>query len=1415
MEFKVVQMPETLEKEVYPNDFVQQILSGYKLVKSNDNDQGFAPIALQADDYRNISFAILAEKDFESIMDSCKNLIDSLEGDEKLKAQNNAKELLENILLANHNEETIANFLDNLDKHEENVKAIYGDSGNESFKRVAQEVRKRNENIKKIIESSSAAKSAETVPEIDIESLFSEKFKKNISDKEIRDYAGKIAEDMKFEDQIQFMKINPSEFHNQNWSKEKTKHLSPNVLTTTKSFNDLSNKVQSDILLANSIEQQQNIYKFYIYTMQALVDKKDLSSAVAILTGINRSAVYRLNLSQNNQELTDIIEKVNKISSPGGSYNAMREFERQSDSPLVPFIGGKLTDLTFTDDGNPNKLEINDQVELQNVTKFALIGKIISDVDKFQMDTEATFSKKVPVIHSNFSKHINKLALDDDSAFQISMHIKARGEGEPIKVIDSDEKINQILFKEIKELTNSGNDNTKKILAMSGTLIRRYNEGADKNNANRMTEILELEKIILELKNKIPPKEFKNVESEFETLKKKWALNYNLFIQYVSAEPNHRDALALELARYMRDGGSEARKNIVEYFKMQEGKPGIDLVSAKKTLREAYYKLELDAFKENPTAENYKQIGRLYNVFTNKQKQEVFEIQYKENKKDALSNIIMREFFDPGNNFESSAKFLAHLNKNYDINSDLLTAKTSDDKYGILTLRFDGIEPPLEFRLKRPDAYGGPRTEDYLERLNLRAQAALKFIDDKDGLTQEVKDAAKIEVEKLKNTVVEKMNTKCVVDPLKVIDGNYQGKDYVAHIEQVHKDATDLLGVFDQLVAECVKQKCQEPFNVSKIKRKLYDNERVIMSDLKRPERITMHQVDIRGKKIISVNDVTPVHPKRTVSSAKKDEAGVANYLQDKTALYEINQYGRFVEHDVGTTYRSASIVPHELITKSELGRQLAFEQAKRNILDDVIPSLLKGNTQLEDPIKLNYELLTLLSPISKSLDNILDPDASIFLASREAMNHFSGRTFNVNVDGQKREVQFDAVYHNYGVNVLRGFKQEHATNQKAYNQIIERSFEPLKSSALDASLREFIKNCPQYSPKTADKVKIYTNALHEIYSKMDTEASVLWSNEEQAQLMQFVATQSEELNQRNSVYLDLLTKFDKYQNAVKPLEIEAQKLESKIRDANQLLAEKRQDYFHKNYKNVDKMLAQYENNPNLPDALRTETQHFRTLIEFSEAAKAGHDSLLKRAPFFKDNADKNSKNYQLQSYAQMLCKLTDTTNHITCKSGKDRTNISKLKVVAKNSATILLGRVPKFSESKKYIAQEQKAFESAYIHGSGNDICGDNMKPGAQNISEGDVYTEKANLKIINGLARIQKKMKLSESANELYDQIKTEYKTALSEKPKNSESQEASQNATKRPSAIQHFASHFRSIPDSVNTSLQKAKRTPNKPK
>jgi len=153
-----------------------------------------------------------------------------------------------------------------------------------------------------------------------------------------------------------------------------TKHDSVDALAAR--FNEVANWVATQILCLPQPKMQASAIKRFVVIIEQLLELNNFQSSGQILSGLYNSSVRRLKrtwalLSSKTQAR---LEKLEDIMSPTQNFLKLRDLIKVAeDKPLIPYLPLVLRDITFMNDGNPNK---NDDGSV-NFDKILTLGKYL------------------------------------------------------------------------------------------------------------------------------------------------------------------------------------------------------------------------------------------------------------------------------------------------------------------------------------------------------------------------------------------------------------------------------------------------------------------------------------------------------------------------------------------------------------------------------------------------------------------------------------------------------------------------------------------------------------------------------------------------------------------------------------------------------------------------------------------------------------------------------------------------------------------------------------------------------------------------------------------------------------------------------------------------------------------------------
>eukprot|EP01098_Paradermamoeba_levis_P016727 TRINITY_DN9231_c0_g1_i1.p1 TRINITY_DN9231_c0_g1~~TRINITY_DN9231_c0_g1_i1.p1 ORF type:complete len:652 (-),score=199.83 TRINITY_DN9231_c0_g1_i1:128-2083(-) len=216
-----------------------------------------------------------------------------------------------------------------------------------------------------------------------------------------------------------YSSIKASELLNQSWNKPKLKHRSPNVLQMIARFNDLSNWVTATILKEERLKSRARMWAKLIKIAEHCHNLNNFNSLMAIIAGINNSAVHRMKFTK--EELPSRVNKtfteLEKVMNNDQAYKVYRDHLSRVDPPCIPYLGVYLTDLTFIEEGNPDITQ-----NLINFAKRRLIYHVIAQIQQYQQKGYNLYP-----IHQ-ISRFFHKFKrVDEEELYKLSLLREPRG----------------------------------------------------------------------------------------------------------------------------------------------------------------------------------------------------------------------------------------------------------------------------------------------------------------------------------------------------------------------------------------------------------------------------------------------------------------------------------------------------------------------------------------------------------------------------------------------------------------------------------------------------------------------------------------------------------------------------------------------------------------------------------------------------------------------------------------------------------------------------------------------------------------------------------------------------------------------------------------------------------------------------
>lgn len=156
--------------------------------------------------------------------------------------------------------------------------------------------------------------------------------------------------------------------------------------------NQITGWVADGILNEQDAKHRAALLKFYIKLADKCLSLNNFSTLFAVLAGLNSSTIMRLKKTWDvlSVKYRVLMERLQGVIEHTKNHAAYRARLREVTGPCLPFLGLILSDITFTQDGNPNHRPstLSPDIQLINQDKFTKLGRIAADFKRYQMPFE-------------------------------------------------------------------------------------------------------------------------------------------------------------------------------------------------------------------------------------------------------------------------------------------------------------------------------------------------------------------------------------------------------------------------------------------------------------------------------------------------------------------------------------------------------------------------------------------------------------------------------------------------------------------------------------------------------------------------------------------------------------------------------------------------------------------------------------------------------------------------------------------------------------------------------------------------------------------------------------------------------------------------------------------------------------------
>jgi hypothetical protein len=179
--------------------------------------------------------------------------------------------------------------------------------------------------------------------------------------------------------------IHQVEFYRQAWAKPELQGNAPNIQYFIHFFNQIHAFVLQKILEAENQKERHHLYLAFVKITQCLIKTHhDYSSAMAIVSALGSPILTQIV----SEKVAQSVFPLEEFFSSRGNYKELRAAIENCQTmaiPCVPYFGLFLSDFTFMDDGNSDRIG---KKEMINLEKMELAAKIHHKLEHFQNQLE-------------------------------------------------------------------------------------------------------------------------------------------------------------------------------------------------------------------------------------------------------------------------------------------------------------------------------------------------------------------------------------------------------------------------------------------------------------------------------------------------------------------------------------------------------------------------------------------------------------------------------------------------------------------------------------------------------------------------------------------------------------------------------------------------------------------------------------------------------------------------------------------------------------------------------------------------------------------------------------------------------------------------------------------------------------------
>jgi len=181
-----------------------------------------------------------------------------------------------------------------------------------------------------------------------------------------------------------YRQIKPAECLGKAWTAPHAEVNAKGIKSMIALSNDLTGWVMESILAQTDLKQRSAHIKHFINIADRCRGLNNFSTMTAIISALNSAPIHRMKRTWDavNQRTVAILDTLMRTMSSTKNFAYYRDHLHTLNPPCVPFLGVWLTDLTFIEDGNPDRLKTDNR--LINFNKRQKTAEVIREIMIYQ-----------------------------------------------------------------------------------------------------------------------------------------------------------------------------------------------------------------------------------------------------------------------------------------------------------------------------------------------------------------------------------------------------------------------------------------------------------------------------------------------------------------------------------------------------------------------------------------------------------------------------------------------------------------------------------------------------------------------------------------------------------------------------------------------------------------------------------------------------------------------------------------------------------------------------------------------------------------------------------------------------------------------------------------------------------------------